>query len=296
MKAHVNFTITGNLSGQVIPEVDETLTSECGSMLFDSGSDCGSSGSEKPNNEDHKDDKSFQYPSDLLGMSWGSYLHSGPPTRSGDNPFMSRQHHQHASGSPAKRVMVASSTPRQFESGNDSIPADQTHYEQHSEAVVERGPISENRVKKEPDSNACLSAHVVQPRPLFVKLESLVSSLSNSRKELSKYGVETSPLISLSDAAHSAHYDLKQLIAQLGDKKQLGPEILSSGVLHSIIDYLGAVIDGLVAQGKKLNEQAAFLQKTGRQLSRNQQDFLKEQKEVQQALESTREQLLLEKV
>lgn len=285
----MNFTITSNLAGQVIPEDDEA-TSGCGSI---SGTDS----SPEEREEDEDDDKSLNYPPDLLGMSWGSYLHSGPPTRSGNNPLIrGHHHHMHSTqGSVLKRVMVSNTTPKQFENGDNSIPNSSDHHARPSPSVGSRS-ILDGKVDEEPAPNVGLPTHVSQPRPLFSKLEILVRTLSSSKKELSKCGVETTPLIALSDAAHSSHYDLKQLVAELGDKKQFGSEILSSGVLHSVIDYLSAVLESLVVQGKKLNEQAVFLQKTGKQLGRNQHNFLQEQKEIQQAIESAREQLLLEKV
>jgi hypothetical protein len=60
-------------------------------------------------------------------------------------------------------------------------------------------------------------------------------------------------------------------------------------LLHDVIDYLGEMAKRLAKQGRKLNEQALFLQRTDKQLGRNQQSFMEEQALLTQAAERAQE-------
>ena len=76
LKAHTHVNFDNSLHEQVIPEEGTVVYSN---TYIPSSSSSSSSLDDKEQNSDHEG--KFQYPQELLGMSWGSYLHSGPPTR-----------------------------------------------------------------------------------------------------------------------------------------------------------------------------------------------------------------------
>ncbi|MCG8622505.1 MAG: hypothetical protein MJE68_10995, partial [Proteobacteria bacterium] len=123
---------------------------------------------------------------------------------------------------------------------------------------------------------------------LYLKLQALTKSLTDCKVELERCGLETMPLESPSSL-------LERDRRPRGDDDKEA-ELLSDKLIHDVIEYLREMAKGLAKQGRKLNEQALFLQRTGKQLGRNQQSFMEEQALLTQAAERAQEQLIIEKV
>lgn len=251
MKSHF---YSSSLSGQPIPEEEEVsaymTSSSCSSL--ENGS-------------------SFRYPPDLLGVSWGSYLQSDPPTRAGRSP---------------KKVVI-NTTLKPPQSTQNLPPADKA-----PARSILRTPVA-----KEGTANRKLPVEALsEPHPLMHELHVLIEEVTSGREELRKYGIDTTPLTNFCDSLTTENYDLKQLVDQLERQGDVGKEVILGGVLKLVIQFLRSVLRSIVEEGKRLQEQATFLQHTGKQLSKLQENFMKEQEEVQQAVEDTKAQLALEKV
>ena len=254
MKSHF---YSSSLSGQPIPEEDEVLA-------YMTSSSCSSL-------EENENGCSFRYPPDLLGVSWGSYLQSDPPTRAGRSP---------------KKVVI-NTTQKPLQSTPHLPPADQA-----PTRSILRTPVAKESTAVRKPPGELLS----EPHPLLHELHVLIDEITSSREEMGRRGIDTAPLSNFCDSLKTENFDLKQLADQLGTKQDTGKEVLLGGVLKVIIRFLRAVLRSIVEEGKRLQEQATFLQRTGKQLSKLQQNFMKEQEEAQQAVENTKAHLALEKV
>lgn len=198
---------------------------------------------------------SNSYPaSNLLDMSWGSYLNSGPPTRTGGQLRMSPT--EQASQGRGQLVDEASK------------PADST-------------PLV--------DKNCRQKSQVVEPHPLLQHLEGLMTALTRSKQELANCGLDITPLTRLCHASLSSHDDLKQIVEALG-RGGVGcnHEVITSDLVHNLVEFLREVLQGLVSQGKKLNVQAAFLQQVAKQVGNKQHECLEEERKSQERIDNQR--------
>lgn len=229
------------------------------------------------------------HPSELLGVSWGSYLYgsSSPPTRAGE----------------------------EMEASSRKIDFDQTQMEdieRTAESVANQLELTANQLESALETKdqeltgqraspegMVMVVKTNEPHPLLLQhLEGLMSALARGKDELNGMGMDVIPLTLLSNA--TSHADMKELIrtaaVELG-RASSGDEVnLTADLLHSIIEYLREVLHGLVDQGKKLGLQAGFLQRTAKQLNRNQEKSLKQQRIVEENLEKIRTHVRLEKV
>lgn len=247
---------SNSLSGRPTPREVEGLAS--------TASSCSSLG----------ESENFRYPLDLLGVSWGSYLQSDPPTRGGDG-----------SRSPKKVVINATPQPLQDKPNPLSTEAPTTSILK-SPVAKDGGAVHKRK----------LPGELTQPHPLLHELHVLIDEVVSTREEMRRCGIDSTPLSNLCDSLATANYDLKQLVDHFGNKMDAGREVLSSGVLKLIIQYLRTVLQSFVEEGRRLQEQARFLQQTGRHLSKTQQKFMKEQEAIQRAVDETKAQLMIEKV
>ena len=104
-------------------------------------------------------------------------------------------------------------------------------------------------------------------------------------------------LSTLCSSTLSSHSRLKELAKTLSQEEtNYSSIVISSDLVHSLVEYMREVLNGLVSQGRKLNVQAAYLQQTARQLNRRQEDAIKDQKTAQQDVEYAKAQLELERV
>jgi len=196
------------------------------------------------------------YPLDLLETSWGSYLYSLPPTRAED-----RGDRREGELSEAAKASIRPAPPF--------------------------SPSSQQATRTAPN----------EPHPLLQHLEGLMVALSRSKQELTQCGIDTTPLTPLCHASITSHKDLKELVKVLQNSSDNCKEaLLSSDVLHNLLEFLREVLQGLVAQGRKLRVQTAHLQQMAKQLKRSRKESLKEQKETQEVINFTRTQLEAEKV
>ena len=273
MKSYRTFTGAGG-GLTVLPTLEESARSEYSEEESESSTNTSSSCS-----EDYPQGTATSYPTDLLGVSWGSYLYSGPPTRAGahDEP-----------SSPARKI--ANNSSNQVSTTLEHItPANTLQPNQEtSQDVVES--CRQNKISKPQGSKG------TEPHPLLQHLEGLVSALITSRKELTKYGMDVTHLTPLSDNTLASHYDLKKIMGALSTQRNCNEVIISSDLLHNLVEYLREVINGLVKQGKKMDVQAGFLERMAKQLNRNQQKYFDEQREVQESIINNRAQLDIERV
>ena len=224
-----------------------------------------------------EENENFKYPLDLLGVSWGTYLQSDPPTRGSDG-----------CRSPKKVVIDATPQPLQ----NNPNPLSTDKFQTPTSSIL-KSPVAK-------DGSAMhkrkLPGELTQPHPLLHELHVLIDEVLSTREEMRRCGIDSTPLSNLCDSLTTANYDLKQLIDQFGNKMDAGREVLSSGVLKLVIQYLRTALRSFVEEGRRLQEQARFLQQTGRHLSKVQQNFMKEQEAIQHAVDETKAQLMIEKV
>jgi hypothetical protein len=287
---HVNFNDSLH-----VPEEGRVVHSD--TYVPSSSSVSSSSLDDESQTSDHEG--RFQYPQELLGMSWGSYLHSGPPTRV-------------QTSTKAKGAAVVSDPPTKHNTVTDSQPAERaTNPDSGAETEVHgilrtlQVPVNDDVGKettkaiKHPDPGPAKTVKLVcevdNSKPgdnqLYLKLQALVKSLTDCNVELERYGLETMPL----ESPKSLLLKLERDRRPGGDNnKDAGS--LRDKMIHDVVDYLGEMAKKLAKQGRKLNEQALFLQRTGKQLGRNQQSFMEEQALLTQAAERAQEQLMVEKV
>ena len=291
--AHVNFN--DSLHEQVVPEEDTAVNSY--TYIPSSSASTSSLDDDEPQTSDHEG--KFQYPQELLGMSWGSYLHSGPPTRV--------QTSTKAKGA----AMVVSHPPIKHNTVTDSQPTEtapnqsgtETETEVHGILRTLQVPVNDSgeestKVIKHPAKTVKLVCEVDKSEltskdnnHLYLKLQALTKSLTDCKVELERCGLEIMPLESPSSLLSRLERDRRP---RGDDDKEAGS--LSDKLIHDVIEYLREMAKGLAKQGRKLNEQALFLQRTGKQLGRNQQSFMEEQALLTQAAERAQEQLIIEKV
>ena len=235
MKSHLYNT---SLSGQPIPE-DNVLE-------WAAGSSCTSL-------EDQ------EYPQDILGASWGSYLQSVPPT----------------AGRSSRKVVI-NATPQTAQ--NKFPPVSTPCADQSPTRSILRTPLA-----KEGDP---------QPHPLLYDLQSLFNTLAATKERIGECGASNSPLVTLCDTLLGLRSDLKQAVALMASSNDAN----NNRVLSVLMELFKRTIQSLAKQGKELQDQAVFLQQMGKQLNKSQMDFMREQEDVQRALESARAQVMIEKV
>ena len=245
MKAHV---FSSSLSGCPIPE-----DGELDYMAAAAGTSYSSLDGQE---EDASDDGGVRYPSDLLGASWGSYLHpSAPPTRTGQ---------------AFKKVAVKTTSGH---SQNKPVSA------------------SADSIKEGGAENGHPSLLLLQ------ELQALTTVVSSCKAELTRCGIDTSPLkVVVEPLFDSLKEVLHQCAKQADATRQSGLELVSIDVLHQVAEYMSSVVSSLLAQGQKMHEQAVLLQRTGKQLAHTQQSFLLDQQELQQVMKNARVQLDRDKV
>lgn len=293
LKAHTHVNFNNSLHEQVIPDQEE------GTVVYSNiYTPSSSASSSSLDGEEHNSDQEgrFQYPQELLGMSWGSYLHSGPPTRvqtstkvkSGaavvSDPSVK---HNEVTDSSARTVTNRRSKEvhgilrtLQVPVNDDETTIKAIQHTQHPAKSVKL--VCE--IDKDSERN---------DSQLYPKLRVLIQSLSDCYAELERYGLETIPM----ESPNSLLSRLERARMPEGDNnKNTVVGSFSNKLIHDVIEYLEEMIKRLVKQGRKLNEQALFLQRTGKQLGRNQQSFMEEQALLAQAAETAQEQLLIEKV
>ena len=284
------YAYSSSLRGHQIPE-EETLD-------YNYHSSSNSNTSLEDNDESH----GLQYPTENLGTSWGSYLHSGPPTRAGLAGVHRRllsdavniEHDQrNVEGivknkpqvvlvDPAEQIRSIADTPQPTATSTpkrDSQKSQLTEYSLH------------HRADKIPSSNAV----TLTPRnSLLGELKRLMEVIHSSHLAIAGNGMNSDQLKSLLDTTQKAYSTLKQLIEE--PVNDTGIEVLSSGVLSDTINYLTEVLKALVQQSQKLKQDAESIHRSGRQLSRNQEQYFREQREIHQAIEEARAQLVRERV
>ena len=198
------------------------------------------------------------YPVDLLGVSWGSYLHSTPPSRSDG-----------------------------LEVSEERSPENGTGKEKYSPT-----PGSFGAAAKASGTGGSASKHK-EPHPLLVQMGELMKEIVRSKEELANNGLDTS-LSSLSDLSLESQYNLLQMTMK--GKPNTNQALTDFGVLENTIKYLREVVKHLVEQGRRSGKQAHFLQNTARKLNENHQKTLNEQKSIQQVIREDRAMLEAERV
>jgi chromosome segregation ATPase len=140
-------------------------------------------------------------------------------------------------------------------------------------------------------------ADINEPHPLLEHLQGLMTALTRSKQELRKCGLDVTPLTTLCNATLESHRDLRQIVESLAKGgTNCSDVIITSDLMHNLVEYIREVLQGLISQGRKLNVQAAFLQQTAKQLNRQQQECLKEQARCQEVIDNDRTRLNQEKV
>ena len=294
LKAHTHVNFNNGLHEQVIPEggsVDYSNTYIPSSSASSTSLD----------GEEHNSDLNggrFHYPQDLLGMSWGSYLHSGPPTRV-QSSTKAKGAVATEPDSPPEHIAV-------MDSPLIKMATDQRSTEVHGILRTPQMPVRHDhettpqatkhtRYPAKTVKLVCEDDHssLQDDNQLYLKLHNLIKSLSDCNVELQRYGLERIPLGSPSSLLSR----LESARNPEGDSNKDSSSVLfPNKLIYDVIEYLGEMAKRLVKQGRKLNEQALFLQRTGKQLGRNQQSFMEEQTLLAQAAERAQEQLIKQKV
>ena len=293
LKAHTHVNFNNSQHEQMIPEEGAIVYSN--TYIPSSSASCSSLDGED-HNSDH-DEGRFQYPQELLGMSWGSYLHSGPPTRVQTSTKAKGAAAMFNDPSPKHNAVTDS----QF----TKIAANQRNTEVHGILRTLQVPVNDDETTAQAVKRTQHPAKTVKlvcevddseqnNSQLYQKFQALIKSLIDCNAELERYGLETIPMESPSSLLSRLERARKP--EELEDNKSSVIASFSDRLIHDIIEYLGEMAKRLAKQGRKLNEQALFLQRTGKQLGRNQQSFMEEQTLLAQAAETAQEQLLIEKV
>ena len=228
---------------------------------------------------DERNDSSLGYPPDLLGVSWGSYLHSVPPT----------------AGRSSRKVVI-NATPQPLETKLPPISA--ASVEQSPTRSILRTPVVKEAgtvLVRPPKREEKVSGERSEPHPLFVELHALINEVASSKEKMGEYGIDITPLSSLCETLVTSQNEMKETVDQLVAVGSADSERLVA-TLRVVIQYLKALLQSLLEQGKKLQDQATFLQQTGRQMSKSQQSFMTEQEELQHAMERARAELAIERV
>ena len=253
-------------------------------------SDSASCSSLDENEHNHDVEGEMTYPQDLLGVSWGSYLYSGPPTRGGHGPQNSFKRNVLQDGTTLNPTSIS-------DQSTDVVPMDPLAATNvHG---ILRAPQAKDVTAQSKQTHQTKTVKIMHEEPpervdsqlLFTKLQSLIKSLSDCELELEKCGLETVPV----ENSVFSGLKLKEFLKHIQDSKD-DKSIISGRVMLDVIEYLQDIAERLMRQGKKLNEQALFLQRTGRQLGRNHQNLLEEQAMLELVTERTQGQLEKEKV
>lgn len=280
-----------NCQDQIVPEDGPV---EYSNVYIPSDSASCSSLDESDHN--HDVEGKISYPQDLLGVSWGSYLYSGPPTARGRNDHGPQSSFQSKDVcTDATNIKDNSNIVTVGQIGNSTL---------HGILRVSQGKETPAHLMQTSHQTKtvkllCEEAHGhVNSQLLYSKLQDLVKCLSDSKTELEKCGLDTAPLanslLAVLEVKESAPTHIKSSNDSDGNKSTMLSK--SDRVLHDVIYYLKETTKQQVKQGKKLNEQALFLQKAGKQIGRNHQNLLEEQAVLELATERAREQLEKEKV
>ena len=203
-------------------------------------------------------DESFRYPPDLLGTSWGSYLASLPPTA-------------RASG---RRVVLADGRA-------------ETQSDENKRGSPLRGSPKRSILRtKDSSTPAAVSlsptaaaAETRRSQPHSHLLQRLSTSLRRVVEALAACGIEITPLSRASGAIAK--------LQTLQEHQRDGSEAVTlaeSGV--AMEEGLEIVLEALASQAKLMEEHAMSLRHTGAVLARNQQQFAREQREMQQTIEA----------
>lgn len=239
----------------VLPTVREMNSEEGEGLNY-----CSKSATSVQSSMDGEGASGAVYPVDLLGVSWGSYLYSAPPTQGEEREtaFIRK------APDLADKMKTGLTTPEQ------SPP----HH-----------PSGEKKGGAEGGG---------EPHPLMQHLEELMNAVVRSREQLIKCGVDVTPLTPISDLSLASHYNVLQMTIK--SKKGQKEQALLTGMLENVAKYVTEVLSKVVEQGKKTNKHASFLQHTARKLYENQQKSLNEQKSIQETIRDSRAKLELERV
>lgn len=277
MKSYKSLTGTARGGLAVLPTLEERV---------DSDRESESSSNSSLSLDDHLDSSNnYHYPTDPLGVSWGSYLFSVPPTRdpSGGPSTPSAQAQE-------RSLFGGNSAPEAKNSMTAGVPSSATPPRQLDKTLTLSNKAGEKESSRAADHKSN------EPHPLLQHLEGLMIALVRSKQELTKCGLDVTPLTPLCDATLASHNDLKKLVKMLSMKNTGSESVISSDLVHNLVEYFREVLHGLIEQGRKVNVQAAFLQHTAKQLNRDHQRCLKEQSNTRDAIDSTKSQMELEKV
>ena len=286
-----HYAYSNSLRGHQIPE-EETMDYNYHS-----------SSSSNTSLEDNDESNGLQYPTENLGTSWGSYLHSGPPTRAGLAGVHRRllrdavniEHDQkNVEGIMRHKPQAVLVDPGPSEQIRSILDTPQPTATSTPKRDSPKGQLAEyspyHKADKIPSSNT-----VTLPRnSLLMELKRLMEVIHSSHLAITGNGMNSDQLKSLLDTTQKAYSTLKQLTEESGN--DTGTEVLSSGVLSDIIRYLTEVLKALVEQSQKLKQDAESIHRSGRQLSRNQEQYFREQREIHEAIEEARVQLNRERV
>lgn len=285
MKSYKSFTgAKGGLA--VLPTLEERSVDTEQDSAHSRGSSGGSSSLSEGRREEEEGNSS-SYPANLLETSWGSYLNtSAPPTRTEGQLAMSLK----AAKLQADMTPSEGITEEEGSRGLTSLLHNPTLSESEAEGKEKSGKAE--GLLQEPHPHP-----PNEPHPLLEHLEGLMTTLNRSRLELKKCGLNVTPLTTLCTATLSSHSDLKQIVKTLvKGGTNCNDIVITSDLMHNLVEYLREVLQGLVSQGKKLNVQAAFLQQTAKQLNKQQQEWLKERASCREDMDKDRTHLDQERV
>lgn len=262
--------------------------------------DCQSSSS----SNSYGDNKGLQYPTENLGTSWGSYLQSGPPTRAGlaGGHKKVRNHTETVNEELAELgipVNIKRSKPKAvvFDPFTQVRSIEDTSQPTTSTPEVHVHPASKNNTMKElktqKENSEPPDTIVNYKKTLLKETQTLMEAINTSQQEIAKNGTNTDCLKALT-AKDKTYSNLRQLVCEPINGN--GVEVLSTGVLLDVIHYLTEVLNSLVQQSQKQLQHAESLQKSGRQLSKSQDRFFRDQHEIHKAIEEARMQLIKEQV
>ncbi len=286
-------TFSSDLRGQKISEEEEITSS------YESSSNSSKS-------EDNGEHGELQYPTENLGTSWGSYLQSGPPTRADAPKKATRDHIEAVNKELAQSgILVVRKTkptvvlvdPTPFDVVNSSQQTNNDTPTMHSQIPENKASnLKELQSSKKNHSNKNTSVIVTSTpkNSLLKEMKKLLERVHTSHKDITKNGTNTDHLKALLKVTENTYSDLQQLVGEPICSN--GVEVLSSGVLVDIIQYLTEVIKALVQQSQTISHDADCLRKSGRQLSKSQDQFFKEQYEIHQVIEDARMELIRERV
>lgn len=215
-----------SLSGRAIRPEDDVLSSGSSSCLED------------PNSY------SYRYPPDLLGVSWGSYLHSVPPT---------------AGRSSRKVVINSAPQPLEHKLPPLSSSGAGSSAEQSPTRSILRTPLVKESVagqrKEALKENA--NTNSTQPLPLFEDLQAFVNTLASAMEELRQYGVDVAPLSSLFEFLLASQSEIGKAVGQFGSVKKREAHAIYCTMLQLATQRSTKVLTALVDQFPMLSRATA---------------------------------------